>query len=216
MRQTRVLLLKAVVGHAEDAALLGALAALRQILNVPFAEFTAYRGLRTPDLYAYCVLEGAGYPADRDLRRLETQARELPELSSGVLRVDRLERVFPPTGASAGKITGFRYVVETDAAEGWEDELSRWYDAEHMPGLAAVPGCVDAQRFINRDAAPHSHACYDLTDPKILESSAWLAVRRTAWSDRIRPQFQNTRRTLFRSLRFLPANSAVKKARHAE
>jgi hypothetical protein len=63
-----------------------------------------------------------------------------------------------------------------------------------------VPGCVLAQRFLNGDRGPHSHACYDLTDPKVLESEAWLAVRRSSWSDRVRPQFRNTRRTMFRNL----------------
>jgi hypothetical protein len=95
---------------------------------------------------------------------------------------------------------GFHYTVETDAADGWEEEIFRWYDTEHMMGLAAVPGCVRAQRFLNGDGGPRSHACYDLIDPKILESAAWLAVRHTAWSDRVRPQFRNTRRTMFRSL----------------
>ena len=67
-------------------------------------------------------------------------------------------------------------------------------------GFGSVVARESRKRFLNRDGGPHSHACYDLTDPNILQTAAWLAVRRTAWSDRVRPQFRNTRRTMFRSL----------------
>ena len=200
MQPGHCLLLKAAVGNADDSTLLAALTELRQILAVPFAEFAVYRGLRTPDLYAYGVLEGAAHPTDLDLHRFEAMARQLPAFATSAPAIDRLESVFTATGASAGVMTGFHYTVETDAADGWEEEIFRWYDTEHMPRLAAVPGCALARRFINRDGGPHSHACYELTDPSVLESAAWLAVRRTAWSDRVRPQFRNTRRTMFRTL----------------
>jgi hypothetical protein len=200
VQSARCLLLKAVVDDSDDASLLAGLTGLRQILKDAFAEFAVYRGLQTPDLYAYGVLEGAAYPADRDLRRFDAMARQLPAFATSAPAIDRLEGVFTAAGASTGALAGFRYVVETDAADGWEEEIFRWYDVEHMPALAAVPGCVRAQRFLNRDGGPRSHACYDLTDPNILQTAAWLAVRRTAWSDRVRPQFRNTRRTMFRSL----------------
>ena len=146
------------------------------------------------------MLEGAAYPADPDLQRFDAMARQLPVFATCAPVIDRLESVFTATGASASVSAGFRYIVETDAADGWEEEIFRWYDAEHMPALAAVPGCVRAQRFLNRGGGPRSHACYDLTDPNILQTTAWLAVRRTAWSDRVRPQFRNSRRTMFRFL----------------
>ena len=200
MQSAHCLLLKAVLDDSDDSTLLSGLAELRRILTVPFAEFAVYRGLQTPDLYAYGVLEGAAFPADPDLQRFDAMARQLPAFAVSAPAIDRLESVFTATGASAGASAGFRYIVETDAADGWEEEIFRWYDTEHMPGLAAVPGCVRAQRLVNRDGGPRSHACYDLTDPNILQTAAWLAVRRTAWSDRVRPQFRNTRRTMFRSL----------------
>jgi hypothetical protein len=200
MEPRHCLLLKAVVDDSDDATLLAGLIELRRSLTVPFAEFAVYRGLQVPDLYAYSALEGAAYLADQDQRRFDAMARQLPLFATSAPAIDRLENAFTATGASAEASAGFRYIVETDAADGWEEEIFRWYDAEHMPGLAAVPGCVRAQRFLNRDGGPRSHACYDLTDPNILPTAAWLAVRRTAWSDRVRPQFRNTRRTMFRSL----------------
>jgi hypothetical protein len=194
------LLLRAIVGDSDDSTLLVGLAELQRILPIRFAEFAVYRGLRTPDVYAYGVIDGAAQPADRELHRFDAMARQQPALGTSVLAIDRLESVFTSAGASAGAFAAFRYIVETDATMGWEEEIFRWYDTEHMPGLAAVPGCIRAQRFLNGDGGPRSHACYDLTDPRVLESAAWLAVRRTAWSDRVRPQFRNTRRTMFRTL----------------
>ena len=201
MQSGHRLLLKAVGGDSGDSTLLAGLTELRRILPVPFAELAVYRGLRTHDVYAYGVIDGATQPTDRELHRFDAMARQQPALGTSVLAIDRLESVFTSVGASAGAFAEFRYTVETDATMGWEEEIFRWYDTEHMPGLAAVPGCIRAQRFLNGDGGPRSHACYDLTDPKILESAAWLAVRRTTWSDRVRPQFRNTRRTMFRFLR---------------
>jgi hypothetical protein len=109
----------------------------------------------------------------------------------------RLSRVFDVPGASIGQLPKFHYVVETDPEAGWAEEIARWYDTEHMPGLARVPGCVRASRFLNHDHGPASFACYDLASSDTLGSEPWLAVRNTEWSDRARPHFTNTRRTLF-------------------
>ncbi|SFP48531.1 hypothetical protein SAMN03159339_2660 [Variovorax sp. 770b2] len=114
------------------------------------------------------------------------------------VRASPLEPMLDIAGASTGERSRFHYVVETDPETGWLDEISRWYDTEHMPGLAAVPGCVRAMRFLNRGAGPLSLACYDLLREDVLGSPPWLAVRATAWSGIARPHFTNTKRTMFR------------------
>jgi hypothetical protein len=101
-------------------------------------------------------------------------------------------------GASAGRTPLYHYVVETDVAHEHEAELNAWYDQEHLPGLAAVPGAVHARRWRRAgDASPRYLACYDLTSPHALQRPEWLAVRHTAWSARVRPLFLNPRRTMF-------------------
>ena len=117
---------------------------------------------------------------------------------AGEVRASPLEAMRDFAGASTGERPHFHYVVETDPETGWLDEISRWYDTEHMPGLAAVPGCVRAMRFLNRGAGPLSLACYDLLREDVLGSPPWLAVRATAWSGIARPHFTNTKRTMFR------------------
>jgi hypothetical protein len=113
------------------------------------------------------------------------------------VRLSALDLVFDIAGASLGENPRYHYVVEMDPESGWMNEIGRWYDQEHMPGLAGVPGCIRAMRFINRGHGPLSLACYDLVSPDTLGSPPWLAVRSSAWSDLTRPHFTNTRRTMF-------------------
>ncbi|MBA2964385.1 MULTISPECIES: hypothetical protein [Ramlibacter] len=110
--------------------------------------------------------------------------------------VARLQRALDLAGVSAGATPRNHYTVETDPREGWADEIERWYAVEHLPGLAAVPGCILAQRYLNHDSGPRSLACYDLVAAEVLTTPAWLTVRETEWSDRARPHFTNTRRTM--------------------
>jgi hypothetical protein len=114
--------------------------------------------------------------------------------------VSRLTRTLECPGASAGEPATAHYVVETDADKGWFEEISAWYDSEHMPGLATVVGTVHTVRFLNADHSPRSVACYELTHESVMGSDPWLAVRGTPWSDHCRPHFKDTLRTMFRVL----------------
>jgi hypothetical protein len=103
-------------------------------------------------------------------------------------------------GASAGHDAPYHYVVATDVEPEWEAEFNRWYDGEHMPGLAAVPGTVHCARLRSLDGGPHYHSCYDLTSPESLEREEWRLMRSSAWSVRVRPHFANPRRLMFRTI----------------
>jgi 4-carboxymuconolactone decarboxylase len=108
-------------------------------------------------------------------------------------------------GASWLEKATYHYVVETDVAEQDEAEFNAWYEQEHLPGLARVPGTVLARRFRRNSGAPRYIACYDLTALATLEHPAWLEVRHTSWSSRVRPLFRNTRRTMFHAEQALAA-----------
>ncbi|MBL8303146.1 MAG: hypothetical protein JNM26_10270 [Ideonella sp.] len=103
-------------------------------------------------------------------------------------------------GAAAGVVAGWHYVVETDVLPEMEDEFNAWYTEEHLPGLAAVPGTVRAWRYRRVGDGPRYTACYDLATHETFGSPPWLAVRATPWSDRVRPAFRRTRRTMYRRL----------------
>lgn len=131
---------------------------------------------------------------------LKFELQALCSTLSGVnfdVNVSRLTEIMNLEGAAIHERPFNHYVVETDVENGWLDEVFRWYDVEHMPGLSRVPGCVRAKRYINHDTGPYSLACYDLVASGVLGCPEWLAVRETAWSDVARPHFINTRRTMF-------------------
>lgn len=108
-----------------------------------------------------------------------------------------LEGVVDLLGASHGQDAPFHYVVETDVDDAHLSELNAWYQQEHLPGLAAVPGTVRARRYRRTQGVPRHVACYDLVSPEAMERPEWLAVRHTDWSSRVRPLFRNTFRTLY-------------------
>lgn len=150
-------------------------------------------------LYLYLDLPAPGPIEIQSLRVMEDAFKHsFPAMSQ--VRVSRLSRVFDIPGASSNERPVFHYIVETDPEAGWTEEIARWYDTEHMTGLASVTGCVRAMRFINHDHGPVSCACYDLVTEDTLGSEAWLAVRHTDWSSRVRPHFTNTKRTMFERL----------------
>ena len=125
------------------------------------------------------------------------EAALLPrDLPRGAARVELL-RHSRVDGAAAGQPARVHYVVETDVEPGHDEELNAWYDQEHLPGLAAVAGTALALRYVDPVGSPRYYACYDLAAEKAFNSPAWLDVRATPWSSRVRPRFRNTRRTMF-------------------
>ena len=121
-------------------------------------------------------------------------------LTGHAAQVSRLQAMMHLASSSAQETATTHYAVETDPEAGWETEIFKWYDEEHMPGLARVPGCLVARRYLNLDHNPRSFACYDLVSLDVLKTDAWLAVRASAWSDICRPHFTNTLRTQFQSV----------------
>jgi hypothetical protein len=201
--QTHTILLKLNGALPDDGVLAAALkqVAARSALDV--SDLHAHVLSTRDELYAYLELREAQELTAADAARVGETALALPAfagLADLTIEAARLTRMFEAPGASSGERAPFHYIVETDAADGWLDEMMRWYDTEHMPGLAAVPGNVRAQRYLNQDGGPRSLACYDLVTPDTLGSPPWLAVRHTAWSDRVRPNFRNTKRTMFSTL----------------
>jgi hypothetical protein len=111
----------------------------------------------------------------------------------------RLELTLALAGAAHGREAPWHYIVATDVLPAHEADFNVWYDNEHLPGLAAVPGVANAARFrVVEGSGPAYHAGYDLADRAAFNSPSWLAVRGTAWSSRARPAFFNTRRTMYR------------------
>lgn len=171
-------------------AAIGAAASARKL---PVAAVNANASEDGTELYAYLWLSA---PIELDAAPL---AAEIARSSgAAAIAAERLVGLQDIRGASHGQPVAFHYVVETDVVPAAEGDLNDWYDREHLPGLAAVPGTIRARRLRNLDGGPRYHSCYELVSAATLGSPPWLAVRGTAWSDRVRPNFRNTKRTMFR------------------
>jgi hypothetical protein len=80
-----------------------------------------------------------------------------------------------------------------------EDDFNAWYDEEHLPALAAVPGTLAARRYRSTEANGGTHryvAIYHLKSPDVPRSAAWKAAVDTPWSARVRPHFRDRIRIL--------------------
>lgn len=146
---------------------------------------------QTGDLACWTALDGP-------LRYVFRTSPPMRDLDFGVecVILHCIQRVVSNAGALPA--APYRYVVETDVTAECEDDFNVWYEQEHLPGLASVPGALQAQRYRADSGTPRYYACYDLASLDVFGSPSWLAVRATPWSSRVRPAFRNTRRTMFK------------------
>jgi hypothetical protein len=72
-----------------------------------------------------------------------------------------------------------------------EHEFNKWYDTEHIPALAAVPGTLLARRYRGSGAARRYVAIYHLASHEVPESAAWKRAANTPWTERMRPHFRD-------------------------
>jgi hypothetical protein len=77
------------------------------------------------------------------------------------------------------------YFACGDAPEEHEAEFNRWYDEEHIPLLAAVPGVLRARRFFDPKGKPRYIALYELADADVARSAPWNAALATDWARRL-------------------------------
>ena len=80
-----------------------------------------------------------------------------------------------------------------------EDELNRWYTAEHLPERLAVPGFLGARRYLSPDGQTYL-ALYELADPAVLDGPDYQAqfTQPTAWTRRVLASFEWSRRRRYR------------------
>jgi hypothetical protein len=80
-----------------------------------------------------------------------------------------------------------------------EREFNDWYNTEHIPALAAVPGTLCARRYCGTGAAAQRYlALYYLTSAEVPKSTAWKEAANSPWTERMRPHFRNHLRIVTR------------------
>ena len=106
-----------------------------------------------------------------------------------------------PGDMGAPEDAGGLLVNAMNVAPEHEAEFNEWYDTEHIPALAAVPGTLCARRYHGAGAVQRYVALYHLATPEVQASPAWRAAANTPWTERMRPHFRDHLRIVARRYR---------------
>lgn len=156
------------------------------------------RAVATYDLESVTVMQSAAYRAIAGVN-LSPWSRRVTGMCERLIRFEGMQIL--PGDLVPAKGAGALLVNAMNVAPDWEREFNAWYDGEHVPALAAVPGCIAARRFRSTEAEGASQkyvALYHLKSPEVTESAAWKKAVDTPWSEKIRPHFRDRLRIVAR------------------
>jgi hypothetical protein len=152
----------------------------------------------TYDLDSLGVLRGEAYRAIA-YENLSVWSKRVTAMCRRLLRFEGTQ--VAPGDADAPAGAGALLLNAMNVAPDAEGELNAWYDEEHLPALAAVPGTLAARRYRSGEAGGGTHrhlAIYHLESTEVTRGAAWKAAIDTPWSARVRPQMRDRIRILAR------------------
>ncbi len=81
-----------------------------------------------------------------------------------------------------------------------EAEFNRWYDREHLEERVAIPGFLEARRYVAHDGKPKYLSLYSTETFEVLDSTAYRTAlaNQTAWSKANIARFRNMIRAVAR------------------
>jgi hypothetical protein len=81
--------------------------------------------------------------------------------------------------------------MDVDAAD--DAEFNRWYDREHLEERVAIPGFLEARRYVAQQGKPKYLSLYSTETFEVLDSPAYRAAlaSQTAWSKANIARFKN-------------------------
>ena len=181
---------------------------IQQITSIPgFINGRRYMALEgVPKYLALYELHDETITAGGEFQSVMANPTPWSARMRGFYRDDRIRNTYRrlcTTGEAPGEEAPFVYVVKTDIPKDIEADFNAWYEHEHVPALASVPGCLRARRFLAIDGQPKYMAVYELANPDVIKSAAWAKARDTAWTEKIRPHMQNLDRRAYHLI--LPA-----------
>jgi len=88
--------------------------------------------------------------------------------------------------------------MDIDAAH--EAEFNRWYDREHLEERVAIPGFLEARRYVAHQGSPKYLCLYSTETFDVLDSPAYRAklANQTDWSRKTMARFKNMIRAVAR------------------
>jgi hypothetical protein len=157
----------------------------------------ARQSVATYDLDSLSVLQSPAYRAigGENLspwsKRITGRCRRLLPRFEG-------EQILPGDATAPQNAGGLLLVGMTPPPQ-FETEFNAWYDTEHVPALARVPGVLSARRFRGTDN-PKYVALYHLSRPDVVSSADWKrASESTPMPANIRPHITDRARLVCRN-----------------
>ncbi|HZO80659.1 MAG TPA: hypothetical protein VFB33_03110 [Candidatus Binataceae bacterium] len=105
-------------------------------------------------------------------------------------------------GARPGRDAEFVLTVRLNTPADHEAEFNAWYNEDHVPALAAVPGVYCARRYVAVEGDPKYLAIYEMREGGIPKTSEWNRARDFGRTAQIRPHLKDLQTVVAR--RILP------------
>ena len=146
--------------------------------------------IATYDLEALSVLQSPPYAAVGGANG-SPWTKRVTDKAKRIMRFTG-DQVLPgDVGSPAG--AGGLLVASMNVDPAAEDEFNEWYNTEHLPFLAAVPGVITARRFRSDDPARERKylALYSMESADVAKTDAWQKAAATPWTARMRRYFRD-------------------------
>lgn len=95
-------------------------------------------------------------------------------------------------------------MVYADIPADKEEEFNRWYNEEHIDDVMAMPGFLNAARYVAVSGGPKYLACYELESPGVVNSPEHkgLLANPTEWAAGMAPMVigENYSRIVYRQI----------------
>src|SRR4029453_10549157 len=142
----------------------------------------------TYDLETLAVMQSPGYRAIGG-ENLSPWSKRVTAKVERLMRFEGEQTLpgdqLPPRPAGGLLLNAMNVAPELEA------EFNEWYDKEHIPALAAVPGVLAARRFRGMVGNRKYVALYSPPPPDVVESPEWKQARQSDWTTRLTPHFRD-------------------------
>jgi hypothetical protein len=143
------------------------------------------------------VLQSPGYRAIGG-ENLSPWSKRITAKVQRLLRYEG-EQILPGEAPAPANAGGLLLVGMTPGRD-VETAFNTWYDKEHVPALAGVPGVLCARRFRSGGGGTRYVALYHLVSPDVVESPQWKrASGSTPMPQHVRDQISDRVRLVCRN-----------------
>jgi hypothetical protein len=155
----------------------------------------AKQAVASYELDSLDVLQGAAYRAIGGAN-LSVWSKRVTAMCRRLIRFEGVQTL--PGTQDAPVDAGGLLVNAMNVDPAHAAEFDEWYDHEHVPALAAVPGVLAARRYCDAGGTHRYLALYHLATPEVQQSAAWRQAANTPWTNRMQPHFRDRLRLVCR------------------